>query len=147
MALLKNNIRLPAILVLLMILFSLSLAGAREEELLLGNPDEYPENHRAAVIFPHELHVGNLECLACHHDCKDGKNILDEKKLEEGNPDILCASCHDENSGIDLEEAYHRQCMGCHRQFRLAGFATGPELCGECHIKGDNFRKVKSGEP
>jgi hypothetical protein len=142
MALLKKHIRLPALLVLLLILFGLSLASAREEEIVLDNPDAYGEKHRAAVTFPHELHVGNLECLACHHDYKDGENILSEDKLKEKNPDILCAACHDADAEIHLKKAYHRQCMGCHRYVRLAGSATGPELCGECHNK-----RIKSGSP
>jgi hypothetical protein len=148
MALLNNNIRLPAVLILLLILLSLSIASAQEEKLLLDNPDAYQEKHRAAVTFPHDLHVGDFECLACHHDYKDGRNILDDKKLVDDNPDIRCAACHNANSNIDLKEAYHLQCMGCHRQFRiheycevcskivwLVGSAPGPELCGECHIK------------
>jgi hypothetical protein len=55
--------------------------------------------------------------------------------LEEGNPAIRCASCHDLGSRIDLKRAYHFQCMGCHRRMRISRQATGPELCGECHLK------------
>lgn len=135
MALLKNNIRLVAVLVPLLILFGLSITDARDEELVLDNPDAYREKHRTAVTFPHELHVGDLECLACHHDYEDGENILDEDKLEEEIADLLCSACHDTDADINLKKAYHRQCMGCHRHSRLAGLAMGPELCGECHIK------------
>lgn len=148
MALLKKHIRLLAVLVLLLILFGSSLACAQEEVLVIDNPDAYHEKHRAAVTFPHDLHVRDLDCLACHHDYEDGKNVLDEKKIEEENPDLLCAACHDKDADINLKQAYHRQCMSCHRQFRihrfcvvcdkivsLAGSAPGPELCGECHIK------------
>jgi hypothetical protein len=148
MALLKKNIRLPVSLILLSLLFGISTAGAREEKMTIDNHDAYTEKHRAAVTFPHELHVGDLECLTCHHDYKEGKNILDDKKLTEDNPDIRCAACHDDNADIGLQRAYHSQCMGCHRQFRihrycltcgkrvwLAGSGLGPELCGECHVK------------
>ena len=135
MALLKKSIRLPAVLLLLLILSGVSLASAQEAELLLNNPDAYREKQRTAVTFPHDLHVGDFECLVCHHDYENGVNILGENELEEGSSDLCCATCHNAGSEIDLKEAYHRQCMGCHRQSRLAGFATGPELCGECHIK------------
>lgn len=148
MALPKKSTRLSALLVLLSFLFSISIAGAQEDELVIDNPDAYGEKHRAAVTFPHELHMGDFECLACHHKYENGENILDEKTLEEGNPDLLCAACHDESADIDLKQAYHDQCMGCHRQFRLyrccntrdktvwlAGSIPGPELCGECHVK------------
>ena len=148
MVLPKKDIRLPLLLMLLLILSGISYAGEREDELIIDNPDAYEEKHRSAVTFPHELHVGNFDCLACHHDYKDGENILKEEMLEERNPDLRCSACHDENADINLEEAYHRQCIGCHRQFRihrcceicdkivwLIGSAPGPELCGECHVK------------
>jgi hypothetical protein len=80
--------------------------------------------------------MGELDCLDCHHDYdEDGENVLDEDLLEEGSEEILCSSCHDAGTEIDLKKAFHRQCMGCHRDLRKAGTATAPELCGECHIK------------
>ncbi|MEX1302369.1 MAG: cytochrome c3 family protein, partial [Desulfotignum sp.] len=53
------------------------------------------ENNRGPVIFDHELHMFEFDCLDCHHVMENGENILDEADLEEGNPDILCSSCHD----------------------------------------------------
>lgn len=135
MAVLRKFIFPSAVLVPLIILLGLSAAPGQEEELLLDNPDAYLEKQRSAVTFPHDYHMGELECLACHHDYDNGENILDEYDLEEGNPDILCSACHDVDSDIDLKKAYHQQCMGCHRELRLADMDTGPELCGECHIK------------
>lgn len=148
MRLLKKNSRLRFPAVLMLILLVSSFAGAQEEMLVIDNSGVYREKQRTAVMFPHDLHVRDFDCLACHHDYENGENILDEKTLEEGNVDLFCASCHDEAAGIDLKEAYHRQCMGCHRQFRihrccvvcekvvsLAGSDPGPELCGECHTK------------
>ena len=148
MALSKKHIRLTLLLLLLPVLFGISRAAERKDELVIDTPDAYREKQRTAVLFPHELHVGDFECLACHHDYKDGENILDENTLEVGNPDLRCAACHNDAADTDLEEAYHHQCIGCHRQFRihswcevcdkkvwLTGSAPGPELCGECHTK------------
>lgn len=135
MSLLKKIVWLPTILIPILFLTGLPSALGQEEELLLDNTDAYQEKQRPAVTFPHDFHMGDFECLACHHDYEDGENILDEYDLEEGNPDILCSACHDAGSDTDLKKAYHRQCMGCHRQSRMAGTATAPELCGECHIK------------
>lgn len=127
----------PSVLLfpLLLLCFPPGVFG-QEEELVLDNPDAYVEKHRPPVSFPHELHMGELECLECHHDFdEDGENVLDEDLLEEGNEEIFCASCHDAGTEVDLKEAFHRQCMGCHRDLRKAGEVIAPELCGECHVK------------
>lgn len=135
MAFLKNLVRLPLVPAVLSIAIVFSVARAQDAELVLNNPDAYPEKQRTAVTFSHESHMDNLDCLACHHDYDDSENILDEDELFEGNPELRCAACHDPDTGVDLKAAFHGQCMGCHRQRRLAGAATGPELCGECHVK------------
>ena len=132
MALLKEYIGSAVIMTLLFTFSAPPVTFGQEEELVLDNPDAYVEKHRPEVIFPHDLHMGEFDCLDCHHDYdEDGENVLDEDTLEEGNEDILCTACHD----VCLRELYHKQCMGCHRDFRIAGDATGPELCGECHIR------------
>jgi c(7)-type cytochrome triheme protein len=136
MALLKRHFWPSVLWVPLLIFFALPNAFGQEEELLLDNPDAYVEKHRPAVLFPHELHMGELDCLDCHHDYdEDGENVLDEDLLEEDSEEILCGSCHDAGTDIDLKKAFHRQCMGCHRELRMAGSGAAPELCGECHIK------------
>lgn len=101
----------------------------------------YPEDidfggtkNRGPVAFPHELHMETFECLDCHHVMENGENILDESDLEEGEPDILCASCHTSQSKIKTKEAFHYQCIKCHDKYRLTQEDTGPTLCGECHI-------------
>lgn len=120
----------------LLIILSVSSAGlAQPEEIVLDNPQAYTRNQREAVTFSHEGHMDMFDCLDCHHDYADGENVLDEGDLEEGNSAIRCVSCHGSDSTPDLRHAYHFQCMGCHRQMRVGGQATGPELCGECHIK------------
>jgi len=136
MALLKKHFRPPVLLFPLLIFIALTNAFGQEEELVLDNPDAYTEKHRPAVVFPHELHMGEYECLDCHHDYdKDGENVLDEDLLEEGNEEILCSSCHDAGTDVTIKKAFHRQCIGCHRDLRRSGEASPPELCGECHIK------------
>ena len=136
MALLKKNLWLPILLIPLLFLFLLPDAYAQEEEMELDFPDAFVQQQRPAVVFPHELHMGNLDFLECHHDYdEDGENVLDEDTLEEGNEEIHCDACHDAGADVDLKSAFHKQCMGCHRNYRKAGDATGPELCGECHVK------------
>lgn len=83
-----------------------------------------------SAYFPHEDHMGFLDCMDCHHDYKNGSNELDEDELYEGNPDIQCASCHNGKKSFSLLRAFHRQCIQCH-----AAEKQGPVVCGECHTK------------
>ncbi len=83
----------------------------------------------------HELHMEEFDCLSCHHKYEDNENILDEAVLEEGNPDIQCSSCHDRSAKMDLQKAFHSQCMGCHENLKVKGASSGPRLCGECHTR------------
>ena len=136
MTFLKKFIGPAAGLILIFIFSAPPAAPGQEADLLMDHPDAYVEKQRPAVNFPHESHMGALECLACHHDYDDnGKNVLAENLIKEGNQAILCGSCHDAAADVDLKKAFHRQCMGCHRDLRKSGDPTGPELCGECHVK------------
>ncbi|MDY6934828.1 MAG: cytochrome c3 family protein [Spirochaetota bacterium] len=116
----------------------ISIITAQPEMIILKNSDVFKGKQRSAVEFPHGIHMeGDLGCIDCHHQYQNGKNILDEDELEEGNPKIKCANCHTGNSGsnYNLMEAFHKQCLGCHRSLFKAGKKTGPRLCGECHPK------------
>jgi hypothetical protein len=91
---------------------------------------------RPAVTLPHNRHVeAGLSCKDCHHIYENGKNILDESKLEEGNQDIRCSACHNPKFRPNLEQAFHNQCMGCHTRYQKEKKKTGPRFCGECHVK------------
>ena len=91
---------------------------------------------RPPVNFPHNRHAeAGLSCKDCHHIYENGKNVLDESKLEEGNKGIRCSTCHGPKSRPDLEQAFHDQCIGCHTKYEKEKKKTGPRYCGECHIK------------
>jgi c(7)-type cytochrome triheme protein len=111
-----------------------ALAQEEEIELSMAPPQEA---QRPPVIFPHEVHMGLYDCLECHHDYQNGENVLDEDSLEEGNPAIQCANCHNGKTSPDLQEAFHRQCIGCHIDVRKSGQPSGPEMCGDCHRAGN----------
>src|SRR5512136_1583367 len=75
---------------------------------------------RPAVTLLHNRHVeAGLSCKDCHHIYENGNNILDESKLEEGNKEIRCSACHGPKSKLTLEEAFHNQCIGCHRKVQI----------------------------
>lgn len=77
------------------------------------------------VIFSHKLHAQMSEmslggCQGCHHYNTTG-------------PVLACKKCHEssrkrEDKSIpDLNGAYHRQCMPCHRQWDIS------LNCNSCH--------------
>jgi len=113
-------------------LIPVTAALAQEEEMQLSNGNA-EEAQRSPVAFSHDLHMGLYECLACHHDYQDGENMLDENTLEEDNPAIRCTNCHNDQADLNLQKAFHRQCMGCHIEIRKSGQLSGPEMCGACH--------------
>lgn len=91
---------------------------------------------RPAVTLPHNRHVeAGLSCKDCHHIYENGKNVLDESKLEEGNKGIRCSACHGPKFRLNPEKAFHTQCMGCHTRYQKEKKKTGPQYCGECHVK------------
>ena len=109
---------------LLLVLTGSSLRAQPDKIVLEGKT-------RPAVTLPHNRHVeAGPSCKDCHHIYENGKNILDESKLEEGNKDIRCSACHGPKSRLDLQQAFHDQCIGCHTKKK-----TGPRFCGGCHIR------------
>ena len=130
----KRPLVITAAICLAFIGLSLSTFSYAQDEDILLNTGENTAVQRTAVPFPHDLHMGIYDCLDCHHEYKDGENVLDENTLEEGNPDIRCAACHNEQADLDRQKAYHRQCIECHIDARKAGQASGPEMCGTCHL-------------
>lgn len=106
------------------------------------------EKQRSTVVFTHEAHTSYAsECLDCHHSYENNdtsENLLDESELEDNYPeedivlnavtedeirDVQCASCHNEKSKTNSQNAFHGQCIGCHET------DGGPLMCGECHKK------------
>lgn len=86
---------------------------------------------RPTVPFMHDEHnesAGTEECNVCHHVYEDGKKVEDESS-----EDSECSECHvpeGSNYPMSLVKAYHSLCKGCHLEQ-----ASGPIMCGECHIR------------
>lgn len=114
---------------------ALSLLGIGN---IMGTPEAAPDG-RAAAYFPHDKHMEVVgECKACHHKYADGVNILEEDELD-GGDGMRCRTCHTDatsnETSIDGREAFHRQCIQCHRALEKEGKASGPRTCGTCHPK------------
>jgi len=105
---------------------------AQDSEIYIDNVSAYNRKNRAAVYFSHENHMETFECLDCHHNYQNGENVLDEDELDEDGS-ARCAACHSKDASIELRTAYHRQCIGCHRQVNKQEAARLPITCGDCH--------------
>jgi len=124
------------IMVVGLLMFTVSPLNAQPEKIVLNHSTAFEGKKRPPVPFPHNRHVeSGLSCKDCHHVYQNGKNVLDEGKLEEGNQGIRCSSCHGPKSRPHLERAFHDQCIGCHTKYEKEKKKTGPRFCGGCHVK------------
>lgn len=81
--------------------------------------------HYSPVAFDHRLHVSMTElagdCPTCHHE------------TEPDQPITACSECHASSSDNasfsrpSLKGAFHRQCLGCHREW------SQENACASCH--------------
>ena len=121
--------------------------SAQPDDIVLDDQSVFASRSRPAVPFPHIQHIdAEIECNSCHHRFKGGENIVDEGELEEDAEGIKCSSCHKSEPGFrfqpdldaskrNLQQAYHRMCMGCHRQLKKEKKKAGSVTCGGCHPK------------
>jgi len=116
-----------------------ALIAAEEQEIpeeIILDSDIYETNRKGPVTFSHMNHAEDyeLECIQCHHEYKDGKNIW-----KEGNPVKKCSSCHDpsknQGNARKLSVAYHKNCKGCHKNLVIEqGSTDAPyKKCYDCH--------------
>ncbi|MBF0200421.1 MAG: cytochrome c3 family protein [Desulfamplus sp.] len=119
-------------------LSALLIWGASIVLLGFGTPpfDNQRSQGRAPAFFTHDNHMDMLDCKDCHHRYENGENVLDEYELD-GSEEMLCRTCHNAGTSSTSEmgamEAFHTQCMGCHRNYHKNGEPSGPRTCGTCH--------------
>ncbi len=99
-------------------------------EIILNRAREKP-----LVWFSHRRHEGKrLACEQCHHDYLGGRNLW-----HQGQPVRRCQACHGlrpQAQRLDVKNAFHRQCKGCHLKLRQQRRPAGPIQCQECHRQG-----------
>jgi hypothetical protein len=90
-------------------------------------PPEVPirvmfETTAGKVLLDHKGHASEegygIACQDCHHDIE-----------EEGAKPEPCSSCHDADAEINLQDALHKKCIGCHEEG-----GSGPVDCSGCHV-------------
>ena len=71
---------------------------------------------------------------------RNGEWILKEAEikaaLKTGDAMYKCSSCHRKEAvgkTMSLMDAFHIQCITCHREILAKGQKSGPVLCGKCH--------------
>jgi len=84
------------------------------------------------VQFSHRVHEARgVACTQCHHDYQGRRNVW-----QQGQPVAKCQACHGlrpEARRLDVKNAYHRQCKGCHLRLQQQGRQAGPIKCQGCH--------------
>jgi hypothetical protein len=109
-------------------MMTVHISPEKSPKIIKMNKLKVKEDLYEAVIFSHRAHAEMSEisggCEMCHHYNPPG-NI------------VACDYCHDLNrqrtdiSKPDLEGAYHRQCINCHREW------NNNVSCESCHeLKG-----------
>jgi hypothetical protein len=70
------------------------------------------------VTFSHKGHVASgATCKDCHHMAET--------------PVKQCESCHTADAKLSAKDAYHKNCIDCHKAKE-----KGPTGCMDCHKKG-----------
>jgi hypothetical protein len=119
-----------ALVVALAFLCSLTVAFAAKapDKVTLKGATKGP------VEFTHKTHAETLKiaCTECHHVKKDGKNVW-----KQGDPVQKCDACHKATAKpgdkpMGLKEAFHKNCVDCHKKEKAAG-KKAPVSCTECH--------------
>jgi hypothetical protein len=97
--------------------------------------DKFRPRTKGPVLFRHQPHeAAGLACTACHHDYTGSRNLW-----RQGLPVAKCEACHSAQPRpgvLDLKNAFHRQCKGCHLKVRQRGRTAGPVKCQDCHQPG-----------
>jgi hypothetical protein len=104
--------------------------AAQPEIITITSAGAFGPLTRSAVQFPHGLHAAmpGASCASCHHHTGGAKSS------------IRCESCH--AGKVEIRNAFHRLCIGCHDTAARQGKTAGPRTCGQCHSLGGQSRPL-----
>lgn len=107
-----------------------------ENKIGIAHTEIFGELERPQVIFDHQKHVEalkkeNQDCDSCHPVNEWKELIFDFPKKVKGK---------DEKS---IMNAYHDECIGCHKKKDKEDKKIGPVICGDCHKKEYKLIDVK----
>jgi hypothetical protein len=108
----------------------IGVAIAQGPDVVVIN-NKYTAKKKEPVTLTHKKHAVDykIACKECHH-------TWDQKP---GTQPPKCATCHKEQAQgkvLGTMQAYHKSCMGCHKELQKQGKPTGPTTkCNDCHKK------------
>ncbi|WP_456325731.1 cytochrome c3 family protein [Desulfonauticus submarinus] len=101
-------------------------------DILLTPPAGVKKVRKGPVKFSHASHA-SVDCKECHHTW-DGKGKI-KKCTDSGCHDIVNPKGKEKRSIKYYYQAFHKNCIGCHKAEKKAGKKTGPTACNKCHAK------------
>jgi len=125
---LKKIVLISSLVFVLVITYAYS-----QEDMKFVSNNAFEKPQRPSSVFVHDTHneMAELEdnCAICHHVYDDNGKQAEGESSE----DSPCAECHGlkkEGNVPSLMNAYHKNCISCHKKEK-----KGPLACGECHVK------------
>ena len=113
------------ILLLTVAVLAASLAAFAHSDMPDVITIDKAKNKKPPVVFPHEAHAKDIDCMVCHHKAKAKEDIQS------------CFECHGKDPAANdptvtsaKENPFHIRCRGCHKEQ-----GKGPTNCGDCHKK------------
>ena len=96
----------------------------RADVLQIDGMKSFGRLEKAPVEFLHDKHTKalaekNLDCTACHLTENGYLSIQFKRTADTGKTEVM--------------NIYHKGCISCHGEMRLAGEKTGPVECDSCH--------------
>jgi len=95
-------------------------------------------------------------CLACHHEEKGGRSVIEWHSSSHNRKNINCSTCHEIHVEIDPMEDADRQvatCNRCHRKdlekhdhFEESNIEFNSLSCGTCHNVHEAFDRAARHE-
>ncbi len=105
-----------------------------QNKISIAHTEIFGKLERPQVIFDHGKHVEAMKaegCAACHPVKKDNVISFDFPKKVKG------------KSKTDAMNAFHDECIECHKKQSSENKKSGPVTCADCHNKKNDKIKIK----
>ena len=103
-----------------------------DNKVSIAHAEVFGKLERPQVIFDHKKHeeaAKNEGCSACHPVNEKQKLLFDFPKKVSG------------KGKKAVMNAYHDECIGCHKQKKIEHKKSGPVICADCHL--DKYAAMK----
>jgi hypothetical protein len=111
-----------------------AMSDARVDLIRIDTMTLFGKLEKPPVEFLHDAHTEaltkkNLDCNTCHLS-KDGRFSPKFKRLKD-------------TDKVTVMNLYHKNCIACHGEMRVAGQKTGPVECNDCHREKARFSSAR----